>query len=82
MALASSMVTTGMADYAREFVKANIKLRETFAGGVRVVHGVPFLIGGMSNIAAIRTMAEINQWVASTSELNQDITVTRAFGIH
>jgi hypothetical protein len=78
MASASSMAMYGTADYAKEFVKANIKLRETFSGGVRVVHGVPFLIGGTHNIAAIRTMAEINQWVSSTSGLNQDITATRA----
>jgi hypothetical protein len=77
MALASSMAMNGTADYAREFVKANIRLRETFSGGVRVVHGVPFLIGGTNNTAAIRTMAEINQWVASKSGLNQDITATR-----
>jgi hypothetical protein len=66
MASASSMAMNGTADYAREFVKANIRLKETFSGGVRVVHGVPFLIGGTNNTAAIRTMAEINQWVAST----------------
>jgi hypothetical protein len=55
MAPASSMAMYGTADYAREFVKANIRLRETFSGGVRVVHSVPFLIGGTNNIAAIRT---------------------------
>jgi hypothetical protein len=53
----------GTADYAKDFVKANRRLRETFAGGVRVVHGVPFLIGGTGNTAALMTMAEINQWV-------------------
>ncbi len=78
MASASSMAMIGTAEYAKEFVNANIRLRETFAGGVRVAHGVPFLIGGTSNISAIRTMAEINQWIASTSELNNDITATRA----
>jgi hypothetical protein len=78
MASARSMAMYGTADYAKEFVKANIRLRETFSGGVRVVHGVPFLIGGTQNIDAIRTMAEINQWVTSTSGLNQDITATRA----
>jgi hypothetical protein len=78
LASASSMAMIGMADYAKEFVKANRKLRETFAGGVRVVHGVPFLIGGTDNTAALRTMAEINQWVTATSEINQDIAATRA----
>jgi hypothetical protein len=72
------MALIGTADYAKDFVKANRKLRETFAGGVRVVHGVPFLIGGTGNTAALRTMAEINQWVTATSEINQDISATRA----
>jgi hypothetical protein len=78
MASASNMATAGTADYAAEFVKANARLRETLSGGVRVIHGVPFLLGGTRNIAAIRTMAEINQWVTYTSELHSDIAATRA----
>jgi hypothetical protein len=54
-----------------------MRLRETLSGGVRVIHGVHFLLGGTSNIPAIRTMAEINQWVMHTLELNNDITATR-----
>ncbi len=67
----------GTTEYATDFVKAATRLRETLSGGVRVIHGVPFLLGGTSNIPAIRTMAEINQWVMYTSELNSDITATR-----
>jgi hypothetical protein len=77
LASASNMATAGTAEYAAEFVKANAKLRETLSGEVRVIHGVPFLLGGTSNTAAIRTMAEINQWVTYTSELHSDISATR-----
>jgi hypothetical protein len=66
-----------MAEYATDFVKAAMRLREMLSGVVRVIHDVPFLLGGTSNIPAIRTMAEINQWVMHTSELNNDITTTR-----
>jgi hypothetical protein len=40
---------------------------------VRVLHGIPLLIGGTSNMAAVRTMEEINQWVTSTSGVKQDM---------
>jgi hypothetical protein len=72
------MASVGTAEYAIEFVRAAMKLRETLSGGVRVLHGIPILLGGTSNIPAIRAMAEINQWVMHTSELNSDITATRS----
>jgi hypothetical protein len=77
LASASHMALSGTADYASDFVRASLRMRETLSGGVRVLHGVPILIGGTVNIPAIRTMAEINQWVLSTSELGNDITATR-----
>ncbi len=75
---ASHMVAVGTAEYTADFVRSNIKLREALAGGVRVMHGVPLLIGGTNSIPAIRTMAEISQWVKCTSELNSDIFATRS----
>ncbi len=65
-------------EYAADFVRANVKIREALTGGVRVLHRIPFLIGGTSNIPAIRTMAEINHWVASMSSVKHDISATRA----
>ncbi len=53
-------------------------MRETLSGGVRVLHGIPILLGGTNNTPAIRAMAEINQWIMHTSELNSDITATRS----
>jgi hypothetical protein len=75
---ASHMALVGTAEYAAEFVRANIKLREALAGGVRVIHSVPLLLGGTDSIPAIRTMAEISQWIQCTSELNSDISATRS----
>jgi hypothetical protein len=75
---ASHMAAVGTAEYATDFVRANIRIRETLTGGAKVLHGIPFLIDGTGNIPAIRTMAEINQWVNSISGVNNDITATRA----
>jgi hypothetical protein len=59
-----------------------MRLRETLSGGVRVLHGIPVLLGGTNNIPAIRAMAEINQWVMHTSELNSDIPPPGHSGTH
>ncbi len=49
LASASNMATAGTAKYTAEFVRANVKLRETLSGGVRVRLGVPFLLRGTSH---------------------------------
>jgi lysophospholipase L1-like esterase len=46
-------------------------------GGVTVLHGVPFLIGGTDNTAAIRALAEIEHWVSITSVGTDEISATR-----
>ncbi len=78
LASASHMAVSGSAEYVADFVRANIKMREALSGGVRVVHGIPLLLGGTNNTAALRTMAEISAWVALTSGLSNDITATRS----
>jgi hypothetical protein len=78
LASASRMAAVGTAEYASEFVRAAMKLKETLFGGVRVMHGIPILLGGTNNTPAIRAMVEINQWIMHTSELNSDITATRS----
>jgi ActR/RegA family two-component response regulator len=47
-------------------------------GGVTVLHWIPFLIGGNSNTAAIRAIAEIEHWVSITSTGTDEISATRA----
>jgi hypothetical protein len=78
LASPSHAATTGTADYAAEFVRASGRLRSAFMGGwVNVMHGIPFLLGGTKNTAAIRTLAEIEQWVTCTGSNNDDISATR-----
>jgi hypothetical protein len=43
LATASHMAVVGTAEYAIDFVQANMWFRETLSGGVRVMHGIPFL---------------------------------------
>jgi hypothetical protein len=66
MASASHAAAIGAADYAVDFVRASGSLRGAFAGSVTVLHGVPLLLGGIENIAALRAIAEIEQWVKIT----------------
>jgi hypothetical protein len=47
-------------------------------GSVTVLHGIPFLIGGTGNTAAIRAIAEIEHWVSITSRGTDEISATRA----
>ncbi len=73
----SHAATIGTADYAAEFVRASGQLRGAFAGGINILHGVPFLLGGTTSSIAIRTMAEVEQWVLSTMQGTDDISATR-----
>jgi hypothetical protein len=74
---ASCAAASGTAEYAAEFVRAAGVLRGAFAGGVNVMHGIPFLIGGTKNTTAVRALAEIQQWVHCTSVGTDDISATR-----
>jgi hypothetical protein len=42
------------------------------------LHGIPFLIGGTGNTAAIRAIAEIEHWVSITSTGTDEISATHA----
>jgi hypothetical protein len=77
LASPSHAATIGTADYASEFVRASGRLRNAFMGGVNVLHGIPFLLGGTQNTPAIRSIAEIKQWVTSTGNSTDDISATR-----
>jgi hypothetical protein len=74
---ASFAASVGTADYAAEFVRVAAMLRNTFGGGVSVMHGIPFLLGGTKNSPAIRALAEIGQWIHLTSVGTEDISATR-----
>jgi hypothetical protein len=78
MASASHVAAVGSADYVMDLVRASGSLHGAFARVVTVLHGVPFLLGGMDNTAALRAIAEIEQWIKITSENNDTILATRA----
>jgi hypothetical protein len=73
----SYAAVVGTADYAAEFVQSSGQLRNAFMGGVTVLHGIPFLIGGTNKNAAIRALAEIEHWVSTTSVGTDEISATR-----
>ncbi len=66
-----------MPDYAAEFVHDSDQLRGAFIGVVNVLHGIPFLLGGIVNTAAIMALLEIEHWVTSTGNGTDDISTTR-----
>ncbi len=75
---ASHAAFVGTADYAADFIRAAGQLRNAFmGGGVMVLHGIPFLIGGTVNTPAIRTMAEVEHWVHITANCTDNISATR-----
>jgi hypothetical protein len=62
----SHAAAVGTAKYTAKFVWSWDQLRNAFMGGVTVLHGIPFLIGGTSNTVAFRALAEIEHWVSIT----------------
>lgn len=72
ISVASQLAVVSTVEYTINFVRANMKMREALSGGVRVVYSIPFLPGGTRNTSAIKTIAERNQRVASTSVLSND----------
>jgi hypothetical protein len=74
---ASHAALVGNAEYCAEFVRAAGQLRGAFSGGINTLHGIPFLLGGTRYTPAIRTLAEIEQWVINASHGLDDISATR-----
>jgi hypothetical protein len=75
---ASHVATVGAAEYAAEFVRASGLLRGAYARSVIVMHGIPFLLGGTGNTAALRAIAEVELWIKLTSLGTDTISATRA----
>ncbi len=73
----SYAAVVGTAHYTTQFVRSSGQLRNAFMGGVTVLHGTPFLIGGTNNSAAIRALAEIEHWISTTLVGTDKISATR-----
>jgi hypothetical protein len=68
----------GTAEYAADFVRSSGQIRNAFMGGITVLHGIPFLLGGTGNTAANRAIAEIEHWVSITATGTDEISATRS----
>jgi hypothetical protein len=73
----SFAATIGAAEYSTEFVWSSGQLRNAFIGGVTVLQGIPFLLGGTSSRPAVRTLAPIEHWIRLTLYGTDDISATR-----
>jgi hypothetical protein len=73
----SHAAAVGTAEYAADFVRSSGQVMYAFMGGITVLHGIPFLLGGTSNTAAIRAIAEIEHWVSITATGTDEISATR-----
>jgi hypothetical protein len=70
----SHAAATGTADYASDLICSSGQLRRAFKGGVTVLHGIPFLLGGTCNVPEIRALAEVEHWICRTSTGMDDIS--------
>ncbi len=75
---AGSVVLMSSASHAADYVRALGALTGAFAGSLTVLHGIPFLLGGTENMAALRAIAEIGHWIRLTSQGTDTISATRA----
>jgi hypothetical protein len=73
----SHAAAVGTVEYAADFVWSSGQVRNAFMGGITVLHGIPFLLGGTSNTAAIRAIAEIEHWVSITAIGTDEISAMR-----
>jgi hypothetical protein len=75
---ASHLAWVGAAAYAQEYAAVRGRLRAAFRKGIEVVHGVPLLVGGVQNVAAIWALSDINAWLEKVNSNNsRDIQGTR-----
>ncbi len=64
----SYLARVGTAAYAEELVRAIARIRDAYANSVRIVHGFPVLIGGLDDESVIRSILEIELWLADSDK--------------
>jgi hypothetical protein len=64
----SYLARVGTAAYAEELVRAIARIRDAYASSVRIVHGFPVLIGGLDDESVIRSILEIELWLADSDK--------------
>ena len=75
----SHLAAVGTAGYAEDLVGALAAIRNTYRSGISVMHGIPFLLGGLTNSDTIRDLLEVDLWYNSVSKSDtMEIVKTRA----
>jgi hypothetical protein len=59
----SYLAWVGAAAYARDFAQARVRLRAAFRGGIEVIHGVPVLMSGISDMAGTLALRDLIDWL-------------------
>jgi hypothetical protein len=80
---ASHMAWCGTAAYAEDFVNAVNDIKKAFGSDVKTLHGLPIMLQGTTNSAAIYTWFEIEQWLTHLRSTDtRDITDSRQLNLH
>ncbi len=58
----------GTAAYAEELVRALARIRDAYANYVQIVHGFPVLVGGLDDESVVRSILEIELWLADSDK--------------
>ncbi len=58
----------GTAAYAEELVRALARILDAYVNSVRIVHGFPVLIGGLDDESVVRSILEIELWLADSDK--------------
>ena len=75
----SHLAAVGTAGYAEDLVGALAAIRNTYRSGISVMHGIPLLLGGLTNSDTIRDLLEVDLWYNSVSKSDtMEIVKTRA----
>ncbi len=68
LASTSHLGRCGAAAYAGDVVATLGRVRDTFGGNVRVVHGFPIIGGGLVDEGTVRGLREIELWLAEVDK--------------
>jgi hypothetical protein len=75
----SHLAAVGAAAYAEDLVRAYRAVRAVYGSGITVMHGIPFLLGGLHSHSTIRALLEIEAWYSNmTAHSTKEISSSRA----
>jgi uncharacterized membrane protein YgcG len=68
LASAAHLANVGTAGYAEDFASCARMLLKSFSNRVEIKHGVSILVGGCTGGRLVRSLAEVDAWLASLPE--------------